>query len=128
MPVHECHVYAGAKELECRLRRRVLSAHDDDALLIEGMGVVVVVIDVRQVLAGNAQAVRQVVVANRQHHGARMTDPPAVAAGHMRPAPGSVAGRVGRVTTAKVPSGSGSMLNTSSCTDICSWQVSTTRR
>lgn len=61
--VHEADAGAGPAQLERRDRRGVLAAHHHDVLPVVGVGLVVVVEDVGQRFAGNAEAVGVVVVA-----------------------------------------------------------------
>ena len=55
------------KHLERRLGRGVPAADDDDALAEVGVRLRVVVMHVRQILAGHADQIRMVVVADREH-------------------------------------------------------------
>ena len=104
----ERHVRAAAEQLERRFSRRVLPAHHDDPLAVVRMGVVVIVRDVRQLLAGDAQVIRAIVVADGEDDGARFAYP-----GRTR----GVA-----VVTTNVPSGSPnvSISTTFSSKAICS--------
>ena len=61
--MHQGDAGAGAEEIERGLGGGVFRADDDDLLIPVGMRVGEVVRDVRQIFAGNAQAVGQVVVA-----------------------------------------------------------------
>ena len=51
----ERDVRAGAEHLERRLGGGVAAADDDDALAVVRVGLAVVVVDVRQILAGDAE-------------------------------------------------------------------------
>src|ERR1051326_9029542 len=61
--VHERDTGAGPVELECRNRRRVLGAHDDNVVIVIGMRLLVVMDDLGESLTGDVQEVGYVVVA-----------------------------------------------------------------
>ena len=63
--MHDRDVRAGAIHLERRFGRRVAAADDDDALAVVGMRLAVIVVDVRQILAGHADHHRMIVVPDR---------------------------------------------------------------
>ncbi len=60
--------------LERRLGGRVAAADDDDALAIVDVWLAVVVMDVRQLLARDAEQIRMVEIADRKHDVPRMPD------------------------------------------------------
>ena len=64
---------AGAEDLQRGFSGGIAAADDDDALAVVGVRFLVVVMDVREILAGHVQQIRKIVVARRQHDVARMT-------------------------------------------------------
>ena len=96
MPMDQRDRGARAMELKRGLGRRVLAADDDHLSAVIGMGLAIVVRDVRQVFPGDARLVGDVIGAGRDDDRAR--DPVAGAAG---------VGRLGRHREPAVRAGPG---------------------
>src|ERR1700689_2498812 len=63
LPMNERDARAAAEKIERRFGGRIFSADDDDVLIPIRVGVGEIVRDMRQIFAGNSEAVRAVVVA-----------------------------------------------------------------
>jgi len=80
VPVDERDVGAGPKQLERRLGRRIPAAHHGHAQPVERVRFAVVVVNMRKIFAGDIQQVRMIVIADRKHDVACVTNPPHSAA------------------------------------------------
>ena len=67
--MHECHVGTCAEQLQGCFGRGVFTADDYDPLSVVRMRLVIEMRDVGQVLAGNSEVVRVLVVPDRQDDG-----------------------------------------------------------